>query len=459
MKRVLKSMESTYWLVVKYLLYFTIMMIFIMILGQNNVGLSRVSRTYGVSVITFVVVGLLFLQVYGHYDIGKRKGKPILRSVMLAAVCTDLVTYVQVMIMGTTGESPQEFRLENLELLIVVILLQMIVTHIFVYGGSWIYFKIHKPAKCLVITSSQESLDILSVGLYQFRKQYEVTKIVDYRSSNLKKYIRKAETVFIYDVPHRRQSQIMRYCYEHKVNVYFNPELEDVMGFNARKYLLDDIYLYNKDIKEMTMEQKIAKRFMDIVISVVGGIIVAPILLIVVIVIKLDDGGSIIFKQERATLDGKHFLLYKFRTMTEGATIRSAKAGDKRITRVGQFLRKYRIDEIPQLWNVLKGDMSVVGPRPEMIKNVRKYTRDLPEFQYRLRMKAGLTGYAQIEGKYSTLPKDKLIMDMMYMEQFTIWRDIQLMFQTVIVLLKGDSTEGFGTQKQYRRYKFEAFEE
>ena len=135
----------------------------------------------------------------------------------------------------------------------------------------------------------------------------------------------------------------------------------------------------------------------------------------------------------------------------------SAKADDDRITKPGKFLRRTRIDELPQLWNVLKGDMTFVGPRPEMIKNVEEYTEELPEFQYRLRMKAGLTGYAQITGKYNTTPKDKLIMDMMYIEQFSILRDIQLIFQTAIVLLKSDSTEAFGNGLA-ERYKFEPWD-
>ena len=126
----------------------------------------------------------------------------------------------------------------------------------------------------------------------------------------------------------------------------------------------------------------------------------------------------------------------------------SAKKNDDRITKPGEFLRRTRIDELPQLLNVLKGDMTFVGPRPEMIKNVKNYTEELPEFRYRLRVKAGLTGYAQISGKYNTTPRDKLIMDMMYIEQFSILRDIQLILQTAVVLLKSDSTEAFGKKKK-----------
>lgn len=163
---------------------------------------------------------------------------------------------------------------------------------------------------------------------------------------------------------------------------------------------------------------------------------------------KAYDGGHVLFKQERATIHGRRFYVYKLRTMKENVENYSATKDDDRITGPGKILRRTRIDELPQLLNVLKGDMTFVGPRPEMIKNVQNYTRELPEFRYRLRMKAGLTGYAQIAGKYNTTPRDKLIMDMMYIEQFSILRDIQLILQTAVVLLRSDSTEAFGKEKR-----------
>ena len=145
------------------------------------------------------------------------------------------------------------------------------------------------------------------------------------------------------------------------------------------------------------------------------------------------------------------FEVYKFRTMKEENSIhKSVTENDDRITKVGKYLRKFRIDELPQLLNILKGDMTVVGPRPEMLENVEKYTEELPEFAYRLRMKAGLTGLAQISGKYNTSPKDKLVMDLMYIENYSIWQDIKLIFQTITVFLKAsESTEAFGTQELF----------
>ena len=457
-KKIIKY-DTTIWTTIKYLLYLGNLAIFIGVLSKTNIGLSRLSRMLGITVVTYIVVGVLFLQVYGKYDIGRRKSKPIINSLLLASLCTDIITYLQVMIMRNNTEDILAFRLYSIGQLFTVFILQLILNYIFVYGGHMLYFSYHQPERCMIITSSQKSLNIMVRVLRKYKKQYHITHIMDYKDPKLKSLIRDVDTVFMYDVPNKNQYRIMRRCYQYKVNVYFNPELEDVMEYNSQKYVLDDVFFFNKNVKVLSIEERIIKRTMDIVLASLGGLITAPIWLVAMIAIKLEDGGPIIFKQKRATLNSKHFFVYKFRTMEVNAKVQSAKKNDKRITKVGAVLRRTRIDEIPQLLNVLKGEMAIVGPRPEMLENVKEYTKQIPEFEYRLRMKAGLTGYAQIEGKYNTLPKDKLIMDMMYMEQFSILKDIQLILQTVVVLLKMDSTEGFQKEITDKNYIFVPYED
>lgn len=447
MKKHLHKFESTLWLVIKALLYSLLLLTFIMVQKEENIGLRRLSRTMGITVFTFAIVGLLLLTVYGTYDVGRRKSKPIIYSLSLAVICTDIITYLQVMIMRANTDI-HEFKLRGIELLFVTIAIQIIIIIVFTYAGNALFFLIHEPEKCCVITSSQESLDIIAYAMGRFRKQYKISSVLDYRSSDIESYIEKSDTVFMYDVPAERRIQIMRLCYKYKVNVYFNPYLEDIMEVNATHYVLDDIYLFNKNIKTLTMEQRIVKRVLDIVLSLFLGIISSPLWLTGALAVKLYDGGPVLFKQERATIHGRRFYVYKLRTMKENVENYSAKKDDDRITAPGKILRRTRIDELPQLLNVLKGDMTFVGPRPEMIKNVKSYTKELPEFRYRLRVKAGLTGYAQIAGKYNTTPRDKLIMDMMYIEQFSILRDIQLILQTAVVLLRSDSTEAFGKKRE-----------
>ena len=447
MKKHLHKFESTLWLVIKFLLYFLLLLTFIIVHGKENIGLTRLSRTMGTTVFVFVIVGLLLLSVYGTYDVGRRKSKPTIYSLSLAVVCTDVVAYLQVMIMRANTDI-HEFRLRGIELLILTMVIQIAIIIVFTYTGNALFFAIHEPEKCCVITSCQESLDVIAYAICRFRKQYKITSVVDYRCSDIEPYIEKAETVFVYDIPAERRLMIMRLCYKHKVNVYFNPYLEDIMEVNAKHYVLDDVYLFNKNNKTLTMEQRIFKRLLDIGLSLLLGILTSPLWICGAVAVKLYDGGPVFFKQKRATIHGRVFDVYKLRTMKTNVENYSAKKDDDRITKPGKILRRTRIDELPQLLNVLKGDMTFVGPRPEMLENVQSYTEELPEFRYRLRVKAGLTGYAQISGKYNTTPRDKLIMDMMYIEQFSILRDIQLILQTAVVLLKSDSTEAFGKKKK-----------
>lgn len=226
---------------------------------------------------------------------------------------------------------------------------------IFVYGGNHLYFKIYQPEDCIIITSSQQSLNEIVRGVLKYKLQYKVNKVADYRDANLKQYILEHDTIFIYDVPVQDRTKILEYCYQNMKNVYFNPDMHDVIEKSAKHFILDDVSVYCNYSKGLTLERRFIKRAMDIVISVIALILTSPIMLVVSIMIKLDDHGSLIFKQNRATRDGKIFSVYKFRTMRENVENYSVVEDDERVTRVGKFLRKYRLDEIPQFFNVLKG--------------------------------------------------------------------------------------------------------
>lgn len=459
MKKRLKRFETIFWLFVKVVLYILLMAIFMLILAKENPALIRLSRTMGITISTFVVVGLLFVSIYGKYDIGRRKSKPIVYSMSLAVVFTDIITYLQLMVMNTIVPRVTAFRLESIGALFLSIFLQIITIIVFTYAGNALFFRIHSPEKSYIVTSSQESLNEIVRGILKYKKQYQIADVFDYREKDILKKIADGDTIFLYDIPIQYRSILTNYCYNTRKNVYFNPEIEDVVEMTSEYYLLDDISMLNYNVKGLTMEQRIIKRCMDIGLSLVMGVLSSPIWLVSAIAIKLYDGGSILFKQKRATIHGNVFEVYKFRTMKENVENRSVTNHDDRITAPGKILRKIRMDELPQLLNILKGDMSFVGPRPEMIENVLAYTKELPEFRYRLRMKAGLTGYAQIAGKYNTTPRDKLLMDMMYIENYSVFKDIQLLFQTAIVLLKSDSTEAFRTDAQVTEYIFRPAED
>ncbi len=448
MKKVILTFRRTIIFLIKITLYISLLGSFFLIMGIENWQLLRLSRTAGITLSTFCVVGLGLTAAYGTFDIGLRKSKPIIASLGLATVLTDLITYVQLAIMNTNDANNRQFKFENIGLLLIVIVVQIWLIVIFTYAGNYIYFRMHAPERCCIVTESAESLSEITNAILSFKKQYKICFARDYRSDQLYDTILKCDTVFIYNVPVQPRTEIMEFCYRNLRNVYISPEIADVVEINAKHVILDDISLISAPVKELSFEQKIMKRLMDIILSLIALIISSPVLLLCAVSIKLCDGGKIIFKQKRATKNGKVFQVYKFRTMKENVENFSAISDDKRITSVGRIMRKYRLDELPQFINILKGEMSMVGPRPEMLENVYLYTKEYPEFAYRLRVKAGLTGYAQIAGKYNTSPKYKLVLDLMYIEKYSLIKDIKLLLQTLIVLFKPDSTEAFNKEKR-----------
>lgn len=461
MKKQLRKLETLIVFLLKSILYLTIFWIFYRLFAIKNWQLLEKSRTMAVTVLSFFIAGCLFLRIYGGYDIGKRKSKPIIISLSIAAVMTDIVAYLMLCIMNTNPANNQHFTLEQPWLLLVITVLQMFVIIIMVYGGNAVYFRIYDPEKCVIITSSQRSLNEVLKGIRKYKLQYKVCKVADYRNKQLKELINENDTVFLYDVPVSERTQIVEYCYQNMKNVYFNPSMADVIERNASHVILDDVSLLSISSKGLSVEQKFLKRLFDLVISAMALILTSPLFLIAAIAIKAEDRGPVFFKQNRATRNGKIFSVYKLRTMKEDVENYVSVENDERVTKVGRILRRFRIDEIPQFINVLRGDMSIVGPRPEMLANIFNYTSTLPEFEYRLRVKAGITGYAQIAGKYNTSPRDKLVLDLMYIEEYSLWLDIKLLFQTLIVIFKKDSTEAFSqeTDLKFHEYYDETFGE
>ena len=197
----IKKFEATIWVTIKLILYLLLLAIFMIALSEENPALSRLSRTMGITITTFIIVGVLFLRIYGGYDVGRRKSKPIIYSLVLATLFTDIVVYLQLMIMNTITPSIYAFRLSSIGDLLLVYVLQVIVIIVFTYGGNAVFFKFHDPESCCIITSSQESLDCIVRAVLRFRKQYKIDYVVDYRDDKVLETISKADTVFIYDIP------------------------------------------------------------------------------------------------------------------------------------------------------------------------------------------------------------------------------------------------------------------
>lgn len=417
---------------------------FFLLLGTQNKHLLVLSRTSVVITFSWIVVTFLLTTIYGRFDVGVRKSRPIITSLTLTTLMNDVVAYLLLNIMNRNEDNNQTFKLEFVGILILIMVIQLLVITLMTYAGNGFFFWVHDPQKTVIVLSDMKAEKRLRRVIGRFHRRYEVDRVVLYDSPEVSDAIKAADTVFLYDVPVKERTELVNECYRRRKNIHFNPEISDILIQSARQNMFDDTAFLASEEKAMSFEQRITKRLIDIVISVIALILSSPVYLVAAVLIKKYDGGPVFFRQERATLNGKVFSIYKFRTMKVDSGNRSVTKDDDRITPIGHVLRKYRLDELPQFINILKGEMSVVGPRPEMLENVKAYTDEMPEFRYRLRMKAGLTGYAQIVGKYNTTSRDKLILDLLYIENFGVLKDIQLIFQTVLVLLKADdSTEAF----------------
>lgn len=449
-----KKLKRTIVFLLKLTLFASLFALFFGIFGRDNpwlLNLARPSRTSAITMMTFAVLGIALMSVYGGYAIGTQKSKPIIYSMSLAAVITDFVTHFQLCIMNAGDRKNGRFIYETPHLLLLVMVLQILVIILFAYLGNFIYFSIAPPEKCCVISPAKESLGEIIPKIRRFKKQYQICHVLPWDSPEIYRAIDQSDTIFLYDLTTEARGALVDYCYQNNKNIYYNFEMCDVVSQGAKFITLDDKSLVSHTAKDLTLEQRFFKRLVDVAFSLAGVILTLPVMIFCAVAIKCDDGGKIFYKQKRLTKNGKVFAVLKFRTMKEENSInKSVTENDDRITKVGNYLRKFRVDELPQLLNILKGDMTIVGPRPEMLENVAKYMDALPEFSYRLRVKAGLTGLAQISGKYNTSPKDKLVLDLMYIEKYSIWQDFKIMFQTVMVFFKAsESTEAFKSTDTY----------
>lgn len=242
------------------------------------------------------------------------------------------------------------------------------------------------------------------------------------------------------------KEQIICYGRSAKKQMFIVPTMYEMACKNTSLIIADDIPMQRITRLLLTAEQKILKRMLDIAVSIPAIIILLPLMALTAVAIKADSKGPVIYSQERVGLYGKSFKVYKFRSMRQDAEAQSgpvlAKEGDSRITKVGRFIRATRIDELPQLFNVLKGEMSIVGPRPERPFFVEQFIKEKPEYAYRHNVKPGITGLAQIAGKYNTTAYDKLIYDLIYIQEVSVKTDLIIMLQTLKVMISKESTEG-----------------
>lgn len=441
-----KSLIITFY---KGFLFLVCYAVFAFLLGIAIPYILTPSRTALIVALSFTVSYIMLSKIYGGMDIGTRKSRSIIFSMILVLLFADLIAHLFLCIMDYTVIHGRHFVYEAPTLLVTAYATQVLLVIGAAYVGNGVFFALFKPQKSLVIYAKDADIGAFVKKIESLEKQYSVKATLPYEPADPERAFRlidKAEAVFFYGLTATERAALVEYAYRMKTDIYYSIEMNDVVAIGGKMVSFEDTPVIYSPVKNNDMVFRIVKKLADLFFSLIGIIVLTPLFIVVAIVIKSEDGGPVFYKQPRITIAGKRFNLVKFRSMRPevGDIHRSVTENDDRITRVGHVIRKFRIDEFPQLFNVLLGDMSLVGPRPEMVENVRTYSKELPEFAYRQRMKAGITGLAQVYGKYNTIPKDKLMYDLMYIEQANIWLDLKIILRTVLVLFTPEeSTEAF----------------
>lgn len=412
--------------------------------GYGEIGMFAKRGKYVIMGIYAVILFAIIKNMDG-FEFGNIRRFDLALAQWIGSVITNVITYFQLCLIENSMRSPVP--------MIILTMVDVVVTAIFIFGYVFIYHRAYAPHKMCMIFGTDSALS-LKIKLDSRLDKYQIDELIsaDEEFSLICEKMSNYDAVVLNDVPAQIRNDILKFCYDNEIRVYVVPKITDVILRGANDVSLFDTPILLVKGTGLTITQKAVKRFMDLVLCLIAMIPAAPIMLIVALAIKLEDGGPVFYKQKRATKDNVEFDILKFRSMivnAEAAGISIPATGeDPRITKVGKVIRAMRIDELPQILNILKGDMSIVGPRPERVEHVKDYTNQIPEFKYRLKVKGGLTGYAQIYGKYNTSAYDKLRMDLMYIENYSLALDIKLILTTIRIMFQKESTEGFEKQKE-----------
>ncbi|MCQ2541668.1 MAG: sugar transferase [Lachnospiraceae bacterium] len=388
----------------------------------------------------YAVLLFFFSRMYGGMKIGYLKAWEVFFSQVFSTLCVNIFSYGIICLMSA-------------KLVVPVYMLALMGVDI-VWIGLWtaisqgLYSFLFPPRDMLLVSGGRSTEDIESKFASRPDK-YKICRIMNIDEgveAICAEVLNRYDAVVLWDLPMTERNKILKFCYGKSIRVYLMPKIPDVLIKGMTEMHIFDTPIYLTREYALTVEESIVKRIVDIICSLLLIVITSPIMLITAIFIKCYDWGPVLYKQVRCTQDSKEFKILKFRSMKVDAEkdgkARLASKNDDRITPIGKFIRACRIDELPQLFNILKGEMSFIGPRPERPEIIAQYIEDMPEFIFRMKVKAGLAGYAQVYGKYNTTPYDKLKLDLAYIENYSIWLDFKLMLLTLKIVLKPESTEG-----------------
>ena len=387
----------------------------------------------------YAVLLIFFEQMYGGFKVGFYKKWNVIYSQILALVIVNVITYFQIALIDK--------RFHSLTLMGGILVTEIIVAVIWAFAFQFIYSRLF-PRRHMLLVYGERPIFHLMQKISTREDKYQICNIIHYEEGvdEIMRLADQYDAIIIGDIPAHERNQLLKRCFGQGIRTYTVPKISDIINRSSDDLNLFDTPLLLSRNEDLKIEQLFAKRMMDVVCSFFGLLISSPFFLIIAFLIKATDRGPVFYKQIRLTRNGKEFEIYKFRTMIQDAEkdghARLASEHDDRILPVGRFLRATRLDELPQLINVLKGEMSMVGPRPERPELAAEIEKELPEFPYRLKVKAGLTGYAQIYGKYNTTAYDKLKLDLTYIRNYSFFLDLKLMIMTPKIMLMKESTEG-----------------
>lgn len=391
-----------------------------------------------VVILLYLLLYAIFGRTYDAFLVSYNRISEMVLSQMLSVVLSSFIMYIIFWLLAG--------HLMNLWPLLLAIAGSLLISAVWCYYAHTWYFRTFRPRKSAIIWDQREGLDNL-IESYGLSKKFSIVKTASVEECvNDISMLKGMHAVFLSGIHSHERNVIIKYCIEHRISSFIIPRIGDVLMSGAHRMHMFHLPMLRLERYSPAPEYLFIKRVFDIVASLIALVILAPVMIAVALLIR-SDGGPAFYKQCRLTKDGKEFNVLKFRSMRvdaekDGVARLSTGENDDRITPIGKVIRKFRIDELPQLINILAGDMSVVGPRPERPEIASQYEEELPEFRLRLQAKCGLTGYAQVYGKYNTTPYDKLQMDLMYISNPSLIQDLSIIFATVKILFMPESTEG-----------------
>jgi len=411
--------------------------------GINEL-LEDYQRNFDAFMMVYPYIGILYLillYTFGLYSISRKTFYDLIYTVFLISVSMVVgIMGICFFMREITWAFPRSVILISGLLYFILLVIKNIISW---YIGQRTYI----VKKIIVIGNESEKLNKILAG--NFSKFYKIIGQYSGYDSSLYSMIKEADEVyFCSDIQPKVREKIFPICIKYNKDICFVPLYFDISIISSSMFKIGDIPAFRISNMGLSLEERFLKRSMDILFSFIALIISLPFAIITALLIKL-DGGPVLYAQERVTLNGRYFKILKFRTMIPDAEKLSgpvlAGESDPRITQVGKWIRTIRLDELPQLINILKGEMSIVGPRPERPFFVEKYEKEIPEYVFRHKVKAGLTGFAQVEGKYNTTVENKLRYDLIYINRYSLLNDLLIMMRTVKILFMKESTEGVDT--------------